>query len=89
MRGSSICPFLLVLCLGCDYAASRRQEQQDQRDATVNELKQLGQTMHADQTSESASSSDTPDAQENAAGSTDRSSSKPATVEQGDAAKDD
>ncbi len=37
---------ILVLCIGCDFAAKRRQAEQAKRQAAINNLRQLGEAMH-------------------------------------------
>lgn len=88
MRRYVMCTLLLVLCMGCDFAASRRQAEQQRREATAARLKQLGEALHAEQVNDSSSDSVATDADDDAAESTDSSAGNAAAPEQPDPAVD-
>ena len=88
MRRQSNCLLLLVLCFGCNDAAQQHQAEQAQRDAVAKNLKQIGQAMHASQTTDSALDSVATDAQVGAVGSSDVSPDEVATPEQTDTVAD-
>jgi len=66
MQKSLILTSLFVLCVGCnDIAGRQHQAEKARRQQTVNDLRELGQEMHNNQSSESAADSTATDASEN------------------------
>lgn len=74
-----------LLCVGCDFSAKQQQAEDARRDATAAKLKQLGESMHQSQNTESSAAGAANDAPQGSNDSKDHESVPPSTVDSSNA----
>jgi hypothetical protein len=87
-KKSQILILFVLLCLGCDIAAKQQQAESARRDAKAAELKQLGESMHNSENTDSSAAGAANDAPQASDDSKDHGSLPPSTADSSNATED-